>query len=31
VQRVRASADELSGLLNYKPRSAKVLQLPSAR
>ena len=31
VQRVRAAADELSGLLNYQPRNAKVLVLPSAR
>lgn len=31
VQRVRAAADELSGLLNYQPRSAKVLPLPSGR
>ncbi len=30
VQRVRAGADELSGLLNYHPRGAKVLPLPSA-
>jgi DNA-binding IclR family transcriptional regulator len=31
VQRVRAAADELSGLLNYQPRNAKVLALPGAR
>ena len=31
VQRVRAAADEVSGLLNYQPRNAKVLSLPSAR
>ncbi|MDB5898870.1 MAG: transcriptional regulator, IclR family [Ramlibacter sp.] len=31
VQRVRAAADELSGLLNYQPRSAKVVALSSAR
>jgi DNA-binding IclR family transcriptional regulator len=34
VSRVRTAADELSGLLNYKPRSnagAKVLALPTAR
>lgn len=31
VQRVRASADELSALLNYQPRNAKVLALPNAR
>lgn len=31
VQRVRAASDELSGLLNYQPRSAKVLALPTAR
>ena len=31
VTRVRAAADEISGLLNYKPRNAKVLALPTAR
>jgi DNA-binding IclR family transcriptional regulator len=31
VQRVRAAADELSGLLNYHPRGAKVLPLPTGR
>jgi DNA-binding IclR family transcriptional regulator len=31
VQRVRTAADELSGLLNYQPRNAKVLVLPSTR
>jgi len=31
VLRVRAAADEVSGLLNYQPRNAKVLVLPSAR
>lgn len=31
VQRVRASADEISGLLNYTPRSARVLAMPGAR
>lgn len=31
VQRVRASADELSALLNYQPRNARVLALPDGR
>jgi DNA-binding IclR family transcriptional regulator len=31
VQRVRAAADELSGLLNYQPRNARVLALATAR
>lgn len=31
VQRVRAAADEISGLLNYAPRSARVLAMPNAR
>ncbi|HEX2543870.1 MAG TPA: IclR family transcriptional regulator [Ramlibacter sp.] len=31
VQRVRAAADEISSLLNYKPRSAKVLAMPDGR
>jgi DNA-binding IclR family transcriptional regulator len=31
VQRVRAAADEISGLLDYQPRNAKVLALPTAR
>ena len=31
VQRVRAGADEISRLLNYNPRSARVLPLPSGR
>ncbi|HSV79924.1 MAG TPA: IclR family transcriptional regulator [Ramlibacter sp.] len=31
VQRVRAATDELSGLMNYQPRNAKVLAMPNAR
>jgi DNA-binding IclR family transcriptional regulator len=30
VQRVRAAADEISALLNYQPRNARVLAMPNA-